>query len=208
MDLGLTATRGSGNSGPGNAGTSAAGAAPTPSRPGAGGAGNAGSGTGSGAAPAAGRGPGTTGTGASGSGPAQGTGPGTAARGGGTSQGAGTETRPLTCTVVVDVRGLGRLESAMTSFVMDSAGNQVWPDAELVRGVSTQLVQEGNLQHYVRSEADLAPYKNVTRVKASRLRPTKFAPNSNYLTDVELSADAAQAFRSAGKACRVVYLRD
>ena len=127
---------------------------------------------------------------------------------GGAAPGAGTETRPLTCTVVVDVRGLGRLESAMTSFVMDSAGNQIWPDAELVRGVSTQLVQEGNLQHYVRSEADLAQYKNVTRIKASRLRSTKFAPNSNYLTDVELSADAAQTFRSAGKACRVVYLRD
>ena len=114
----------------------------------------------------------------------------------------------MTCTVVVDVRGLGKFDTAMTSFIRDRAGNQVWPDAELVRGVATQLVQEGNLHTYVRSEGDLSPFKNVTRVRASRILPTKFAPNSDYMADVELSADAAQTFRSAGRACRVVYLRD
>ncbi|MDO4264649.1 MAG: hypothetical protein Q4C67_10680, partial [Deinococcus sp.] len=94
------------------------------------------------------------------------------------------------------------------SYVLDAAGNQLWPDAELVRGVSTQLVQEGNLHTYTRNEADLANYKNVTRVKASQLLKPKQSPLANYLSDVQLSADAAQAFRSAGKACRVVYLRD
>ena len=122
--------------------------------------------------------------------------------------GAGTETRLLACTVVVDVRGLGKLESAMTSYVLDAAGNQLWPDAELVKGVSTQLVQEGNLHVYTRSEADLANYKNVTRVKASGLLKPKGSPLANYLSDVQLSAEAAETFRSAGKACRVVYLRD
>lgn len=121
---------------------------------------------------------------------------------------AGNETKLLTCTVAVDVRGLGTLESAMTSFVMDTAGTQLWPDAELVKGVATELVQEGNMHVYTRSEADLAKYPNVTRVKATALLKPKQSPEANYFADVQLSTDAAQAFRSAGRACRVVYLRD
>ena len=203
MDLGLTSGRGGGGTGETGAGT------PSASRPGSGGTGNgSGTGEGSGSVPASGRGTGGSGTG-NGSGAGEGAGVGAVARGGGgAGQGAGNETRPLTCTVVVDVRGLGKLESAMTSFVMDSAGNQVWPDAELIKGVATQLVQEGNLQEYTRSEAGLAQLKNVTRVKASRLLRPKQSPGAPYFADVELSADAAQTFRSAGKACKVVYLRD
>ncbi|ANC72291.1 hypothetical protein DERA104750_14600 [Deinococcus radiodurans] len=212
MDLGLTSGRGGSGAGNGGAGTGETGAGtPSASRPGSGGTGNgSGTGEGSGTVPASGRGTGGSGTGTgNGGGAGEGAGVGAVARGGGgAGQGAGNETRPLTCTVVVDVRGLGKLESAMTSFVMDSAGNQVWPDAELIKGVATQLVQEGNLQEYTRSEAGLAQLKNVTRVKASRLLRPKQSPGAPYFADVELSADAAQTFRSAGKACKVVYLRD
>ncbi|CAM3305057.1 hypothetical protein DEDE109153_10485 [Deinococcus deserti] len=109
--------------------------------------------------------------------------------------------------MVVDVRGLGNFQRAQSSFVM-SGGAQVWPDPELIKGVSSDLVMEGNLHTYVTSEAGLAPFKNVTRVKASRVLPSKFAPNSDYLADVELSAAAAREFRSAGEACRVVYFKD
>ncbi|SEI87070.1 hypothetical protein SAMN04488058_10296 [Deinococcus reticulitermitis] len=128
--------------------------------------------------------------------------------GGGSAAAAGTENRPLNCTVVVDVRGLGRLERGMTSFVMDAGGAQLWPDATLVQGVDTGLVQEGNLHSYARSEGELAGLKNVTRVKASALLKPKQSPGANYLLDVQLSADAAQAFRNAGKACKVVYFQD
>lgn len=106
---------------------------------------------------------------------------------------------------MIDVRGLRPpLERDMTTFVFGPGNVQLWPDAELVRGVSSQLVQEG-LHTYVRSEGELARFPNPTQVAASRTRPSKFAPDSNVYTDVELSAEAAAAFRSAGRACRVVY---
>lgn len=109
--------------------------------------------------------------------------------------------------MVVDVRGLGNFQRDMSSFIFDAAGNQLWPDAELVKGVNSQLVQEGNLQTYITSEGEIGQFKNVTRVKASKIRPTKFAPNSSVYTDAELDASAAAQFRSAGKACRVAYLK-
>lgn len=129
------------------------------------------------------------------------------ASGGGTA--AGHEDRPLTCTVVVDVRGLDRrFERAQSSFVFDENGKQLWPDAVLVQGVSSQLVNEGNLHTYITSESQIGQFQNVTRVKAARVQATKFAPSSSYITDAVLGASAAAQFRSAGKACRVVYLKD
>ncbi|MFN4253105.1 hypothetical protein, partial [Deinococcus sp.] len=128
---------------------------------------------------------------------------GTVARGGG----AASETRPLNCTVAVDVRGLGNFQRDMTSVVYAEGGAQLWPDAALIKGVSSSLVQEGNLHTYVTSEAELSAFKNVTRVKASRIQPNRFAPNSKVFTDVTLPAEAAAQFRSAGQACRVVYLK-
>ena len=106
------------------------------------------------------------------------------------------------------MRGLGNFQRDMTSFIFDSAGNQLWPDAELVKGVNSKLVVEGNLQSYVTSEGEIGAFKNVTRVKASKIRPTKFAPNSDVMTDAQLDAAGSAQFRSAGKACRVVYLKD
>ncbi|MFC5850173.1 hypothetical protein, partial [Deinococcus petrolearius] len=127
--------------------------------------------------------------------------------GGGGGAAGGNEDRPLNCTVVVDVRGLGNFQRDMTSFVYAEGGAQLWPDAALVQGVSSQLVQEGNLHTYITAEGQASGFSNVTRVKASKIRPSKFAPNSAVYTDVELSAAAAEQFRSAGKACRVVYLK-
>jgi len=107
------------------------------------------------------------------------------------------------------VRGLDRRFSrAETSFVFDEAGRQLWPDAELVKGVSSRLVNEGSLQSYATSEADLSGLPNLTRVRASAVRATKFAPNSTLITDAVLGSAAAAQFRSAGSACRVVYLKD
>ncbi|MCD0157859.1 hypothetical protein, partial [Deinococcus sp. 6GRE01] len=111
------------------------------------------------------------------------------------------------CTVAVDVRGLGNFQRDMTSVVYAEGGAQLWPDAALIKGVSSSLVQEGNLHTYVTSEAELSAFKNVTRVKASRIQPNRFAPNSKVFTDVTLPAEAAAQFRSAGQACRVVYLK-
>ncbi|WP_235204213.1 hypothetical protein, partial [Deinococcus sp. RL] len=128
--------------------------------------------------------------------------------GGGGGAGAGTETRPLACTVVIDVRGLGRFDRDMTSYVYDEAGTQLWPDAALVRGVSSQLVNEGNLHTYATSEGQLSAFPNVTRVRAARVQAPRIAPNAAIRTDAVLSAAAAAQFRSAGAACRVVYLKD
>lgn len=108
--------------------------------------------------------------------------------------------------MVIDVRGLGNFQRDMTTFVFDNAGNQLWPDAALVQGVSSQLVQEG-LHTYITSESQIADFTNVTRVKAESLRSTKFAPQSGVLTDTQLGAAASEQFRQAGKACRVVYLK-
>uniref|UniRef100_UPI001CA53A97 hypothetical protein n=1 Tax=Deinococcus planocerae TaxID=1737569 RepID=UPI001CA53A97 len=177
---------------------------------GAGRGGEDGVGTGNGPAgdgPASGR-PGGDGTGAGAPG-GGGTGGGEVARAGGGGGGAapGNEDRFLNCTVVVDVRGLGPFQRDMTSFVYDESGTQLWPDAALVRGVSSQLVQEGSLQTYVTSEAEVAAFKNVTRVKAARVQPPRIAPNSQVFTDAVLGSAAAAQFRSAGAACRVVYLK-
>lgn len=109
--------------------------------------------------------------------------------------------------MVIDVRGLGNFQRGESSFVFDAAGRQLWPDAQTIQGVSSDLVLEGNLHTYITSEGEIARFQNVTRVKAERLRPTKFAPQSSLLTDVALSDSAAGAFRAAGKACRVVYLK-
>ncbi|MFC6664732.1 hypothetical protein ACFP9V_04765 [Deinococcus radiopugnans] len=132
----------------------------------------------------------------------------TARAGGGGGGTGGSEDRLLNCTVVVDVRGFAAFQRAQSSFVFDQAGKQVWPDAALIKGVSSQLVQEGNLQTYITSEGQIGDFKNVTRVKAQGVQATKFAPTSNYITDAVLSAAAAAQFRSAGQACRVVYLKN
>lgn len=96
----------------------------------------------------------------------------------------------------------------MTSNVYEAGGAKLWPDAALVQGVSSQLVNEGNMHTYITSEGQIAQFKNVTRVKASKIRPNILAPNSSVFTDSELDAAAASQFRSAGKACRVVYLKN
>jgi hypothetical protein len=130
------------------------------------------------------------------------------ARAGGRAGAAGgTETRPLNCTVVLDVRAFPKFQRDMTSFVYDAGGTQLWPDAALVRGVSSQLVQEGNLHTYVTSERALGSFANITRLTASRVQPNRLAPRSPVLTDAVLDAAAAAQFRSAGQACRVVYLK-
>ena len=122
---------------------------------------------------------------------------------------AGNETRPGLCTVAIDVRGLDpRFSRAQSPFVFDAAGNQLWPDAELIKGVSSQMVNEGSLQSYVTSEAQLSAFSNLTRVKAQKVQATKFSPNSNYITDAVLDSAAAARFRAAGTACKVVYLKD
>lgn len=111
--------------------------------------------------------------------------------------------------MAVDVRGLDRrFERAQSSFVFDEAGNQLWPDAVLVKGVSSQQVNEGSLQSYVTNDAALSAFPNLTRVKASKVQATKFAPASNYITDAVLGGAAASSFRAAGTACRVVYVKD
>lgn len=121
---------------------------------------------------------------------------------------AGTETRPLSCTVVIDVRGLSGFQRDMSSFVYDEGGTQLWPDPLLVKGVDSGLVQRGEMHTYITSEAEVGKFKNVTRVKASRVQANRLAPNSGVLTDSTLDPAAAAAFRSAGKACQVVYLKD
>ena len=118
--------------------------------------------------------------------------------------------------MAVDVRGLratvgGKayaLERAQSSFVFDDSGRQLWPDAVLVKNVNSKLVNEGNLQSYLTTDAGLSAFPKVTRVKASRVQATKFSPASNYITDVALDASAAAAFRAAGTACKVVYIKD
>lgn len=108
--------------------------------------------------------------------------------------------------MVIDVRGLGNFERDMTSYVYDDAGRQLWPDAALVKGVSSQLVNEGNLHTYITAETQISSFEHVTRVRAARIQPNRMAPRSGINTDVTLDAAASQQFRAAGAACRVVYL--
>ena len=72
-----------------------------------------------------------------------------------------------------------------------------WPDAARVQGVSSQLVQEG-LHFYVTSEAELAKFGNITRVRASRIQANRLAPNSGVLTDAVLSAVEAVPWKREG----------
>lgn len=129
------------------------------------------------------------------------------------AQGAGAaadnESRGSLCTVAIDVRGLDRrFVRDLTTFVYGPGGTQLWPDAQLVEGVSSRLVNEGNLQSYVTSEAQLTGLPNLTRVRATKVQPSKFSPNSPYFTDAVLDSAAAARFRAAGTACRLVYLKD
>ncbi len=159
--------------------------------------------------PAVARGTGNGSGSGSGAGTAEeGTAPtGVAGRAAGTGgTGAGSENRALLCNVVVDVRGLGNFERDMTSYIYNEQGQQLWPDAALIRGVSSQLVNEGNLHTYITSEADISNFNNVTRVRATRIQPNHMSPNSKFYTDATLDAAASAQFRSAGQACRVVYL--
>lgn len=96
----------------------------------------------------------------------------------------------------------------MTSHVYDEGGAQLWPDAVLIKGVSSQLVNEGALHTYITSESEIGQFKNVTRVKATRVQQPRIAPNSTVYTDAVLRSAAAAQFRSAGSACRVVYLKN
>lgn len=124
----------------------------------------------------------------------------------GTSPGRAAPPRLLTCTVVVDVRSLGKMTRDMTSFVYDAQGRQLWPDTAFVRGVSSALVQEGNIHTYITSEAQLRAFPNVTRVRALRLQAPRIAPNARVFTDAVLGPTSTHAFQAAGQGCRVVYL--
>jgi len=113
------------------------------------------------------------------------------------------------CTIVIDVRGLNKhFERAQTSFVFDARGQQLWPDEALIKGVTSQIMTEGNLHTYIDKEQVIRQFANVTRLKALRVQATKFAPSSQYITDAVLGPDAAQKFKAAGKACRLIYLLD
>ena len=115
----------------------------------------------------------------------------------------------LLCTVIVDVRGLDKnFQRAQSSFVFDDHGKQLWPDAALIRGVSSQLVNEGDLQDYLTSESQIARFKNITRVKAFKVQATKFAPDSSYIVDAVLGPNATKEFKAAGQSCRVAFLKD
>ncbi|WP_309572568.1 hypothetical protein, partial [Deinococcus sp.] len=193
----------SGSGGPGDApaargaGNGAGAAGGTPAGTGAGGGG---------VAPAGGAG---AGGGAGGTGGGNGGNGGVGARAGGGGAGAAASAgKPLSCTVLIDVRGLGNFQRDMTSAIYDDQGRKIWPDAALIRGVSNDLVQEGNLHTYITSESQIASFPDVTRIRASRIQPNALASQSSVYTDVSLSVLATALFKSAGQACRVVYLKD
>ncbi|MFC3860647.1 hypothetical protein ACFOPQ_07715 [Deinococcus antarcticus] len=61
---------------------------------------------------------------------------------------------------------------------------------------------------YITNESQIKAFPNVTRLKAARITPSKFAPNSSVLTDVQLDASGEALFKKAGQGCRVVYLKN
>jgi hypothetical protein len=120
--------------------------------------------------------------------------------------------------VIVDVRGLGNFQRDMSNsiFAEGQPGTPLWPDPEKVRGVSSALVNELGLSESYTTDAAIqarlrdlgVPAADVTRVKASRVQASRFAPQSGVLVDATLNAAAARAFLAAGDACRVIFLKN
>ncbi|ADY25740.1 hypothetical protein Deipr_0578 [Deinococcus proteolyticus MRP] len=110
------------------------------------------------------------------------------------------------CTVVVDVRGLGRFERDQFSYVYGPGGERLWPTPQQAANVDGQLANEGLLT-YFRSEGDIAAaFGSYTVIKAASLARNPDATAREILSSSQLGPAAAAQFQQIGAECRLAYL--
>lgn len=134
-------------------------------------------------------------------GPGEGAGPEGLPPGRGTGAG-GEEGR---CAVVVELMGLPYAQGPSPA-ILDPAGRQVWPEAERVRGVPTEVVDRSGIALFFRpGEFREEGYARVVRVRALQTRSR--GEGNPFRELVVVGEEDARRLREAPPTCQLVFIR-
>jgi hypothetical protein len=155
-------------------------------------------------------GAGTAGTGTAGTGTA---GAGSSAEGTGLSGSSGTsaEAKVQRCAIVIDVRKITpALRANMSPAILDPNGRKVWPDANAVQGVDSDLVNETGIASFVSSPqaalALLVPGVSPLELRAVGTAMAEGVKDSSVRDYVVVSAVDAEKILKL-KNCQVVFVK-
>jgi hypothetical protein len=141
---------------------------------------------------------------------AEGTGPSGLTRSG--SMGRGAESAVRRCAIVIDVRRISPpLRANMSPAILDPNGRKVWPDANAVQGVESDLVNETGIASFVATPQAalslLVPGVNPLELRAVGTAMAEGVKDSSVRDYVVVSADDAQRIARLGQNCQVVFVK-
>ena len=123
---------------------------------------------------------------------------------------------PTPCAIVVDARGLTPTLAASEAPALATAdGKLIWPNPELLKGLSSKTLGESGLARYFSDPArldaalarDALKPERVLRLKAVAAARNPLYPASPILAAVTLSKDDAEKVTALGKNCQAVFLK-
>lgn len=138
---------------------------------------------------------------------------GSSAEGTGLSESSGTsaEGKVQRCAIVIDVRRITPpLRSNMSPAILDPSGRKIWPDANAVQGVDSDLVNETGIASFVSSPQAalslLIPGVNPLELRAVGTAMAEGVKDTTVRDYVVVSAaDADRILRL--KNCQIVFVK-
>jgi hypothetical protein len=149
-------------------------------------------------------------SGPAGAGPA---GSGSSAEGAGLSGASGTsaEAKVQRCAIVIDVRKITPpLRASMSPAILDPKGRKVWPDANAVQNVESELVNETGIASFVSSPQAaltlLIPGVNPLELRAVGTAMAEGVKDTSVRDYVVVSASDAERILKL-KHCQIVFVK-
>lgn len=128
------------------------------------------------------------------------------------SAGVAAEKGVRRCAIVIDVRRISPpLRANMSPAILDPNGRKIWPDANAVQGVESDLVNETGIASFVASPqvalSLLVPGVNPLEVRAVGTAMAEGVKDSSVRDYVVVSLVDAQRIATLGKNCQVVFVK-
>jgi hypothetical protein len=128
------------------------------------------------------------------------------------SSGVGAEKAVRRCAIVIDVRRISPpLRANMSPAILDPNGRKIWPDANAVQDVESDLVNETGIASFVASPQAalslLVPGVNPLEVRAVGTAMAEGVKDSSVRDYVVVSLGDAQRIVTLGKNCQVVFVK-
>jgi hypothetical protein len=128
------------------------------------------------------------------------------------SSGVGAEKAVRRCAIVIDVRRISPpLRANMSPAILDPNGRKIWPDANAVQDVESDLVNETGIASFVASPQAalslLVPGVNPLEVRAVGTAMAEGVKDSSVRDYVVVSLADAQRIVTLGKNCQVVFVK-